>query len=173
MFLGRAAPYRRRMQHDVDHCSAGNPEQSHPSFSHLLTTHRRPPMRTLSFRLLATTLAVLPLAASCSLPTSAPPTPAEVARQVDRLAVPFVANAGQSDPRVAYYASTFSGTVFVTKEGELVYALRTPGRRDTAGPASGWTLTERFVDGRPTPVGANSAATHVNVFTGSDPARWR
>src|SRR5215475_15095848 len=133
-------------------------------------------MRKSSVRLVATTLAVLPLAASCSLPTSAPPTPAEVARQLDRLAVPFVANAGQSDPRVAYYASTFSGTVFVTKEGELVYALPAPEHRDAAGlrePASGWTLTERFVDGHATPTGAHAAATHVNVFAGSDPTRWQ
>ncbi|HSV05083.1 MAG TPA: hypothetical protein VLI07_01145, partial [Candidatus Binatus sp.] len=133
-------------------------------------------MRTSSVRLVATALAVLAFAASCSLRTSGPPTPAEVAGQLDRLAVPFVANAGQSDPRVAYYASTFSGTVFVTKEGELVYALPAPGHRDAAGlrePASGWTLTERFVDGHPTPVGAQSAATHVSVFAGSDPARWQ
>src|SRR5262245_33932211 len=133
-------------------------------------------MRTSSFRLLASTLAVLPFAASCSPRTSAPPTPAEVARQVDRLAVPFVANAGQSDPRVAYSASTFSGTVFVTKEGELVYALPAPGHRDAAGlreGVSGWTLTEGFVDGQPTPIGAHAAATHVNVFAGSDPARWQ
>src|SRR5262245_2196007 len=179
MFLGRAAPYRRRMQHDVDQCSAGNPEQSHPSVSHLLTTEtpdRRPPMRTSSFRLLATSLALLPLAASCSPRTSAPPTTAEVAEQLGQLAVPFVENAGQSDPRVAYYAPTFSGTVFVTKEGELVYALPAPGHRDAAGlgrPATGWTLTESFVDGRSTPVGAHSAATHLSVFAGNDPARWQ
>src|SRR5262249_39986646 len=126
-------------------------------------------MRTSSFRLLASTLAVLPFAASCSPRTSAPPTPAEVAGQLDRLAVPFVENTGQSDPRVAYYAPTFSGTVFVTKEGELVYALPAPGHRDAAGlrgPATGWTLTERFVDGRSTPVGAHSAATHLSVFAG-------
>src|SRR5262249_36778803 len=145
MFLGRAAPYRRRMQHDVDQCSAGNPEQSHPSVPHLLTTHRRPPMRTSSFRLLASSLALLPLAASCSLPTSGPPTPAEVSRQLDRLAVPFVANAGQNDPRVAYSASTFSGTVFVTREGELVYALTAPGHRYAASPASRSTLTTSFL----------------------------
>src|SRR5262245_57333933 len=83
-------------------------------------------------RLAATALAVLAFVAFCSLRTSGPPTPAEVARQVDRLAVPFVANAGQSDPRVAYSASTFSGTVFVTKEGELVYALPAPGRRGSS-----------------------------------------
>src|SRR5262249_13252064 len=177
MFLGRAAPYRRRMQHDVDHCSAGNPEQSHPSVSHLLTTHRRPPMRTSSFRLLATSLALLPLAASCSPRPSAPPTAAEVTKRLDHLAVPFVEKAGQSDPRVAYYAPTFSGTVFVTGEGELVYAV--PAREDraqAAGPrdaASGWTLTERFVDGHPMPVGAHPAATHLSVFTGNDPTRWQ
>jgi hypothetical protein len=133
-------------------------------------------MRTSSVRLVATTLAVLAFGASCSLRTSGPPTPAEVARQLDRLAVPFVANAGQSDPRVAYSASTFSGTVFVTKEGELVYALPAPGHRDAADlpePVSGWTLTERFVDGHPSPIGTQSAATHVSVFAGNDPVRWQ
>jgi hypothetical protein len=133
-------------------------------------------MRTSSFRLIASSLAVLALAASCSLRTSAPPTTAEVGERLGRLAVPFVENAGQSDPRVAYYASTFSGTVFVTRQGEVVYALPASGQRATAGsrePGSGWTLAESFVDGHPTPVGAHTAATHVSVFAGSDPAHWR
>src|SRR5262245_54620436 len=177
MFLGRTAPYRRRMQHDVDQCSAGNPEQSHPSVSHLLTTNRRPPMRTSSFRLLATSLALLPLAASCSPRTSAPPTTAEVAERLGHLAVPFVENAGQSDPRVAYYAPTFSGTVFVTGQGEVVYALPAAGHRAQAArleePASGWTLTESFVDGHPASVGAHSAATHLSAFVGGGRARWQ
>src|SRR5215468_11448248 len=105
-------------------------------------------MRTSSFRLLASSLAVLPLAAACSLRTSAPPTTAEVAERLGRLAVPFVANAGQSDSRVAYYAPTFSGTVFVTGQGEVVYALPAPEQQAQAAglqePASGWTLTESF-----------------------------
>src|SRR5215813_707207 len=134
-------------------------------------------MRTSLFRLIASSLAVLPLAASCSPPTSGPPTPAQVAERLNRLAVPFVENAGQSDPRVAYYAPTFSGTVFVTGEGEVVYALPAPGHRAQAAglqePASGWTLTERFVDGHPTPVGAHPTATHLSVFVGNDPARWQ
>src|SRR5215510_2848111 len=99
-------------------------------------------MCTSSFRFVASSLAVLALAASCSLRTPAPSTTAEVARQLNQLAIPFVENAGQSDPRVAYYAHTFSGTVFVTGEGEVVYALPAPG--DRAEPASGWTLTESF-----------------------------
>src|SRR5262249_5005723 len=172
MSLGRSAPYRRRMQHDVDQCSAGNPEQSHPSVSHLLTTHRRPSMRTSSFRLLATGLALLPLAASCSPRTSAPPTTAELAERLGPLPVPFL-----RDPRVAYYAPTVSGTVFVTGEGEVVYALPPAGQRAEAArleePASGWTLTERFVDGHPMPVGAHPAATHLSVFLGDDRARWQ
>jgi hypothetical protein len=133
-------------------------------------------MRTSSFRLIASSLAVLALAASCSLRTSAPPTAAAVAERLGGLAVPFVANAGQSDPRVAYYAPTFSGTVFVTRQGEVVYALPAPGHQaaaDLREPASGWTLTESFVDGHATPAGAHSAATHVSVFAGSDPTRWQ
>src|SRR5215468_9236259 len=133
-------------------------------------------MRTLSFRFVASTLALLPLAASCSLRTSAPPTTAEVAERLGRLAVPFVENAGQSDSRVAYYAPTLSGTVFVTGEGEVVYALPAPGHRAQSAAlqesASGWTLTESFVDGHPTPVGGHSAATHLSFFVGQDPTRW-
>src|SRR5262249_8888613 len=133
-------------------------------------------MRASSVRLVAPTLAVLPFVASCSLRTSEPPSTAAVAGRLDRLTVPFVENTGQSDPRVAYYAPTFSGTVLVTKEGELVYALPPPAHRDAAGlrePASAWTLTERFVDGHSTPVGAHAAATHVSTFVGSDSTRWQ
>src|SRR5262245_26915728 len=134
-------------------------------------------MRISSIRFVASCLAVLPVAASCSLRSSAPPTAAAVAERLGRLAVPFVANAGQTDPRVAYYAPTFSGTVFVTDEGEVVYALPAPEHRAQAAsprePASGWTLTERFVDGHPTPAGAHPAATHLSVFAGNDPARWQ
>ena len=36
------------------------------------------------------------------------------------LHVPFVTNQGQVDARVAYYAPTFVGTLFVTQQGELV-----------------------------------------------------
>src|SRR5262245_66053625 len=127
-------------------------------------------MLRVSFRFVASSLAVLSLAAACSLRTSAPPTAAEVVQHLDRLAVPFVANAGQSDPRVAYYAPTLSGTVFVTGEGEVVYALPAPGHRAQAAgrrePASGWTLAESFVDGHATPAGAHPAPTHVGGFAG-------
>ncbi len=99
------------------------------------------------------------------------------------MTIPFVPNAGHLDARVAYAARTFAGTVFVTREGELVYAL--PGPAQSAGERSarraggtarrgpGWTLVERFVGGTPRPQEGVAAAAQVNVFWGNDPARWR
>src|SRR5215472_9515473 len=89
-------------------------------------------------------LTVLPLIVSCSPRVPGSPAPAEVAARLDGIAVPFVENVGQSDPRVAYYARTFSGTAFVTREGELVYALPAPAHRREAAVVRdpGWTLTE-------------------------------
>jgi hypothetical protein len=37
--------------------------------------------------------------------------------------MPFIANKGQTDEKVAFYAKTFGGAVFVTKDGEIVYSL--------------------------------------------------
>jgi hypothetical protein len=47
---------------------------------------------------------------------------AEFAQKTKKLQIPFVANNGQVDKQVKYYAKTFGGTVFVTKEGEIVYS---------------------------------------------------
>lgn len=78
-----------------------------------------------------------------------------------------------------YYAPTFAGTLFVTQEGELVYALsgRTPldqrgrpSRRASREP--GWSLTETFQDGQARPEGSERSATTVSSFVG-DSQRWR
>ena len=39
------------------------------------------------------------------------------------LPMPFIANLGQTDERVRFYAKTFGGTVFITNNGEIVYSL--------------------------------------------------
>ncbi|GAN33996.1 MAG: hypothetical protein DYG83_13515 [Candidatus Brocadia sp. AMX2] len=54
------------------------------------------------------------------------PSQAEVIQKTKKLQIPFIANMGQTDERVEFYANTFGGTVFVTKDGEIVYSL--PGR---------------------------------------------
>ena len=92
--------------------------------------------------------------------------------------LPFIANQGQLDARVAYYAPTFAGTFFITRRGELVYALGGPridpkpgrGRRVSG---HGWSLTETLLGGRARPVAQDRSAAGVSAFLGDDPARWR
>jgi hypothetical protein len=47
----------------------------------------------------------------------------EVNQKIGKIRIPFVANQGQSDRRVRFYAPTFGGTVFVTEDGEIIYSL--------------------------------------------------
>jgi hypothetical protein len=92
---------------------------------------------------------------------------------------------------VAYSASTLGGTLFVTRRGDLVYALRGRAADATRGgprdrrsrilsafgrartSVSGVVFTETLVGGRASPVGQDRSPTKVNDFRGSDPARWR
>src|SRR5262245_40155446 len=129
---------------------SGAAPAGHPS------NQERPTPYWSSVVLVAGAMALLPFAGACSPRTSAPQARAAVAARLDGVAVPFAENAGQSDPRVAYYARTFSGTVFVTREGELVHALPAPAHRREAGVARepGWTLTESFVGGHAAPTAA-------------------
>ena len=62
------------------------------------------------------------------------PSQEEVRQKTMKLQMPFIANKGQTDEGVAYYANTFGGTVFVTKEGEIVYVLP---MRDGSAPGYG------------------------------------
>ena len=101
----------------------------------------------------------------------------KIREQLSRLRIPFVPNAGQTNSAVAFYAPTFAGTVFVTRDGRIVYSL--PGkkaaasRRRSAGRKPGWSLTETAVGGRAFPCAGDPAATRVSYFHGNDPARWR
>jgi len=48
----------------------------------------------------------------------------KILNKVYTLQIPFIENKGQiKDESVRYYAKTFGGTVFVTKDGKLVYSL--------------------------------------------------
>ena len=51
------------------------------------------------------------------------PSKEDIAHKMQSIQIPFVANNGQVDAQVKFYANTFGGTVFVTKEGEIVYSL--------------------------------------------------
>ena len=104
----------------------------------------------------------------------------QLRERVGGVRVPFIANRGQTNPAVAYYAPTFAGTVYVTKKGEIVYSLPA-SPKDTRGSAlgvakafgAGWTLTEIPVRGRARVAAERPAEAQVNYFIGNDPARWR
>ena len=104
----------------------------------------------------------------------------QVRKRAGGVRVPFIANLGQINPAVAYYAPTFAGTVYVTKKGEIVYSL--PARpKDTRSSAvgvgnaagAGWTLTEIPVRGRARVAAERPSEAQVNYFIGNDPGRWR
>ncbi|TAF99756.1 MAG: hypothetical protein EAZ43_15110 [Betaproteobacteria bacterium] len=105
--------------------------------------------------LLGLCLAATAIAAHASAPD--PATLAKVQQKLATMSVPFVPNAGQWDSRAAFAAQTFAGTLFVTKQGELVYSL--PGKPIDVG-ADSAALDNRATPSRrlqPT-VGADSAA---------------
>ncbi|MFO0795293.1 MAG: hypothetical protein U0586_14680 [Candidatus Brocadiaceae bacterium] len=62
------------------------------------------------------------------------PTMDEFSKKTQSLQLPFIANEGQADEQMKFYANTFGGTVFVTNEGEIVYSLPKNVGRSGASP---------------------------------------
>ncbi len=85
-----------------------------------------------------------------------------VAASLAPMQVPFVENCGQWDARVAFAAETGFGTVFVTREGQLVYSL---------GDES--SLVETAISGTAAPRSGRASVTRVSYFHGDDRARWQ
>jgi hypothetical protein len=107
------------------------------------------------------------------------PDATQVRQRMSTVAVPFEANTGQQDPRVAFTAHTFDGTMFVTTAGQLVHSVYGPAlsghdKRNALGKRGpGWALTETLIGAHPVVRGGAASATHVNRFIGNDPSRWR
>jgi hypothetical protein len=131
-----------------------------------------------SFFTLTATLSATPLFAKQGIASN--PSKEEVIQEIQKLQAPFIANNGQIDEGVRFYAKTFGGTVFVTKDGEIVYSLpkgklgSEGSERNVVRHASGVTLKEQLVGGTIGEIrgGAESLAT-VNYFTGNDLSKWQ
>ncbi|MHC4943210.1 MAG: DUF7948 domain-containing protein [Planctomycetota bacterium] len=90
---------------------------------------------------------------------------------LEKVQVPFLANRGQFPDQVLCYARTFAGTVFVTQEGSIVYALP---HADPSTEIKGWCLEESLVNGSAGPIKREDPGTaSVNSFKGNDPRRWQ
>lgn len=101
-----------------------------------------PARRRYRFRLAS----VMALALVTVSPALVPPADASRDAQLAGVGMPFLQNEGQMDAQVAYYALTFTGMVFVTRQGEIVYALAARSRhssgahaRDRSAPVPGWS----------------------------------
>lgn len=84
------------------------------------------------------------------------------------LALPFVPNAGQSDPAVHFQAHALGGTLFFTP-AEVVLSLPV----DQAPAAATVRLQFEGANVAPKLVQTDPLPTVVNYLTGSDPSRWR
>ncbi len=85
------------------------------------------------------------------------------------LRLPFVENQGQiENGKVAYYAKSSWGTLFIKDDGEVVYSITRENEK------SGWAIRESFVGASIEDVRAfDRVETKVNYFKGSKPENWR
>ncbi len=83
-----------------------------------------------------------------------------IKQKLASVSVPFIENKGQLNDKVAFYANTFGGTVFVTGDGEIVYSF-------PADEKKGWVIKETFPSAVNIEVrGKEKAKTKVNIFKG-------
>jgi hypothetical protein len=91
----------------------------------------------------------------------------EQKEKLSKLSLPFIENKGQYPEDVRFYAKTFGGIVFVTKDGEVVYNL--PKAEE-----GGVALKERLIGSAPEAVkGEEPSEAKVSYFKGNDPSKWK
>ncbi|MFN3533453.1 MAG: hypothetical protein ACK41Q_13245, partial [Candidatus Brocadia sp.] len=96
-------------------------------------------------------------------------------QKTQRLQIPFIANEHQMDERVAFFTNIFVGSIFVTKDGEIVYSL--PQMHEKK-PDEKWSkiliIKEEFIGGKVEKIrGEGKTATNMSYFKGKDPSRWK
>ncbi len=91
--------------------------------------------------------------------------------KLKKISVPFIKNEGQTDKKVSFYAKTFGGTLFVTKEGRLIYSFPKYEEKDKVKLLA---LEEVLLGAKVKEVkGTKKSITKVNYFIGNDPKKWR
>ncbi len=99
-------------------------------------------------------------------------TPQTLANKMAVVQVPFIKNQGQiHNDDVQFYAKTFAGTLFITRENHLVYSLP---QKDYQKEAAGWAFRESFVGQQQTrPRGESESLIRVNYFKSNNPQAWQ
>lgn len=92
---------------------------------------------------------------------------AKIINKTYRMRVPFIKNMGQIESKdVSFYAKTFGGTLFVERDGTLIYSLPF---KDEGGVIIKEVLTDRKLKIE----GLEPSPTKINYFKGSDQSKWR
>jgi hypothetical protein len=132
-------------------------------------THRKALSAYLTASIMLT--ATVPLLGAANPSSSHSTVPAEARQKLAKLQIPFIANQGQGDKEMKFYARTFAGTVFVTETGKLVYSLP---KMEGKAQVKGVVLEEELVGGKVTEVkGENQAITKLNYFRGNERSKWQ
>jgi K319L-like, PKD domain len=97
--------------------------------------------------------------------------PQALSKKIAAVRVPFIENKGQiANDDCQFYAQTFAGTLFVTKENHLVYSLPQKNHKNTGAV---WTFRESFIDPQQSrPRGERKSSVRVNYYKGNDPQAW-
>jgi hypothetical protein len=106
---------------------------------------------------------------------------ASVVQKAFGLQMPFIANEGQIDRRVGFYAQTFGGKFYLTEGGELVYTFSIPASKKKIGRHAKDLNSVRILSIREQLIGASGvslqgidpARTKVNYFTGNNRNHWK
>ncbi|MCD4747678.1 MAG: SBBP repeat-containing protein [Bacteroidales bacterium] len=93
--------------------------------------------------------------------------------KINKTKIPWIKNIGQQHKDVAYYTKTFAGTVFITKQGEIVYNI-------SVDSTSSYALRETFIRNKTLKIletfkisAENSSQIRVNYFKGNDKSKWQ
>jgi hypothetical protein len=110
----------------------------------------------------------------------------QILEKAFKIQIPFIENQGQiADEQVRFYAKTFGGAIYVTKEGEMVYSFiksesnHNPRKRPIENKSDSettqiFTFKEKLVGASIlSPEGSGKGETKVNYFVGNDPSKWK
>ena len=106
-----------------------------------------------------------------------------VLEKMSSLRIPFIANEGQVDNEVGFYAKALGGTLFVTRKADLVYCIPMVEEKKDDLPQEETekqrrykpcVIKERFGGNlNSSPKGTGRAETKVNYFKGNDKSKWK
>jgi hypothetical protein len=104
-----------------------------------------------------------------------------IAQKAFKLQVPFIANEGQIDQQVRFYAQTFMGKFYLTRDAAMVYTFSMPDSEKKAGRGPGALKRKKIVSIRErligasqiSPQGIDPARAKISYIIGNDSNNWK